>query len=69
MAAQAELEPLEDEKMSKVKGQAGITIDIIKAELSIGEFAFKDGRSILIQGLHIDGNKNLSDRTYSHNSQ
>jgi len=69
VAAQAELEPLEDEKMSEVKGQAGITIDIIKAEFSIGEIAYKDGGSILVQGLHIGGNKNLSDRTYSHNSQ
>ena len=69
VAAQAELEQLDDEKMSEVKGQAGITIDIKRAELSIGEFAYKDGGSILVQGMRLGGNKNLSDRTYSHNSQ
>jgi len=65
---QAELEPLEDEKLGEVKGQAGITIDI-ETELTIGEFAYKDGGSILVQGLHIGGNKNLSDRTYAINAQ
>lgn len=65
----AELEPLEDEKMDEVKGQAGITIDIITAKLTIGEFAYKDGGSILVQGLRIGGNENVDDRTYAINAQ
>ena len=69
LAAQAELELLEDEKLEEVKGQAGITIDIKEAELSIGEVAYKDGGSILIQGLHIGANKNLEGRTYAINKQ
>jgi len=68
VVAQAELEPLEDEKLDEVKGQAGITIDI-DVELSIGEFAYKDGGSILVQGLHIGGNEQPSDRTYAINAQ
>lgn len=68
VCAQAELEPLDDERMDEIKGQAGITIDI-EVELSIGEFAYKDGGSILVQGLQIGGNKNLSGRTYAHNAQ
>jgi len=67
VAAQAELEQLDDEKMSEVSGQAGITIDI-EIELSIGEFAYKDGGSILVQGLRIGGS-NPSGRTYAINEQ
>jgi hypothetical protein len=63
----AELEPLEDEKLEEVKGQAGITIDI-EVELSVGEFAYKDGGSILVQGLRIGGSR-PSDRTYAINKQ
>ena len=65
---QAELELLDDEKMSDIKAQSGITIDI-ELELSVGEFAFKDGGSILVQGLHIGGSKNGSGRTYSYSSK
>lgn len=65
--AHAELEQLDDEKMSEVKGQAGIRIDIIETKLSIGEIAYKDGGSILVQGVSIGGNSNLSGRTYAHN--
>lgn len=65
----AELEQLDDEKMSKVKGQAGITIDIIQAKLTIGEIAYKDGGSILVQGVSIGGNSNLTGRTYAHNDK
>jgi hypothetical protein len=68
MAAQAELEQLDDKKMSDIKGQAGITIDI-EVALSIGEYAYKDGGSILVQGVSLGGNTNLSDRTYVHNSK
>ena len=53
--------------MSEVKGQAGITIDI-ELKLSIGEYAYKDGGSILVQGVRIGGNTNLSGRTYARNS-
>ncbi|MFT7373520.1 MAG: hypothetical protein ACI9T9_002220 [Oleiphilaceae bacterium] len=68
IAVYAELELLDDENLSHVKGQAGITIDI-ELELSIGEFAYKDGGSILVQGVRIGGNTNLADRTYVHNAQ
>jgi hypothetical protein len=68
IAVHAELELLDGEKMSEVKDQAGITI-YIKAALSIGGFAYKGGRSFLVQGLQIGGNSNLSGRTYANNSK
>ena len=74
--AYSEIKLLDDGKMEKVTAQAGITIDI-EYKLSVGEFAYKDGKSggsILVQGLKIGGNKNIGaknnidDRTYIYNS-
>lgn len=58
-AASAELKELNDEALSEVEGQAGVTIDI-EFELSIGEIAWMDGGSVVAQGIRIGGNSNES---------
>ena len=52
--ALAELKALNDSDMSQLTGQAGLTIDI-ETKWTIGEFAYKDGGSVLFQGLSMGG--------------
>jgi len=52
--AQAELKALDDSAMGELTGQAGLTIDI-ETKYTIGEFAYKDGGSILFQGISLGG--------------
>jgi len=52
--AQAELKALDDSAMGELTGQAGLTIDI-ETKWSIGEFAYKDGGSVLFQNITMGG--------------
>jgi hypothetical protein len=54
--AQAELKALDDSAMGELTGQAGLTIDI-ETKYTIGEFAYKDGGSVLFQGISMGGGK------------
>jgi hypothetical protein len=53
--ANAELKALDDSAMGELTGQAGLTIDI-ETQYTIGEFAYKDGGSVLFQGISMGGN-------------
>lgn len=57
----AELKELNDDDLSEVKGQAGVTIDI-EYQLYIGEIAWMDGGSLVAQGIRIGGNNNEAKR-------
>jgi hypothetical protein len=57
--AQAELKALDDSAMGELTGQAGLTIDI-ETEYTIGEFAYKDGGSVLFQGISMGGSTSTS---------
>jgi len=46
---------LDDSEMQGVTGQAGLTIDV-ENQWEIGEFAYRDGGYLLIQGLRMGGN-------------
>jgi len=52
--AHAELELLDDSHMSDLTGQSGLTIDIDMG-VEIGEFMYKDGGSIVMQGIRVGG--------------
>jgi HSP20 family molecular chaperone IbpA len=52
--AQAELKALDDSAMGELTGQAGLTIDI-ETQYTIGEFAFRDGGSVLFQNISMGG--------------
>jgi len=52
--AQAELKALDDSAMGELTGQAGLTIDI-ETKWTIGEFAYKDGGSVLFQNISMGG--------------
>jgi Family of unknown function (DUF6160) len=52
-AAQAEMKALEDEVLSSVSGQSGITIDL-ESRFEMGELAyFDDGRGLALQGIRM----------------
>lgn len=53
--AQAELVAMDDASMSATTGQAGLTIDVNAAEISIGEIAYQDGGFVGINGLTLAG--------------
>ena len=57
--AQAELKALDDSAMGELTGQAGLTIDI-ETQYTIGEFAYKDGGSVLFQGISMGGSTSTS---------
>ena len=50
----AEMKPIQDAALSDVTGQAGLTIDI-EMGVEIGEFMYKDGGSVVMQGLRFGG--------------
>ena len=50
----AEMKLIDDEELSSVSGQKGLTIDIDMA-LEVGEFMFKDAGSIVMQGMRLGG--------------
>lgn len=50
----AEMKLIDDEELSNVSGQKGLTIDIDMG-LEIGEFMYKDAGSIVMQGMRIGG--------------
>jgi hypothetical protein len=50
----AEMTLIEDDELSAVSGQRGLTIDIDMA-LEIGEFMYQDAGSIVMQGMRIGG--------------
>lgn len=54
-AAQAEMQALNDGAMGDVTGQAGVTIDIDKATVSVGEIAYQDKGFLVIDGLRLTG--------------
>jgi hypothetical protein len=51
----SETKMLDDSEMQGVTGQAGLTIDV-ESQWEIGEFAYRDGGYLLIQGLRMGGN-------------
>jgi hypothetical protein len=51
----AETKLLDDSEMQGVTGQAGLTIDV-ESQWEIGEFAYRDGGYLLIQGMRMGGN-------------
>jgi len=53
-SAFAEMKQIDDSDLSEVTGQAGLTIDI-EMGIEIGEFMYKDGGSIVMQGLRFGG--------------
>jgi hypothetical protein len=55
----AEMKQIDDADLSDVTGQAGLTIDIAMG-IEIGEFMYKDGGSIVVQGMRLGG-KDRSD--------
>ncbi len=61
--AQAELKAMNDSAMSAATGQAGITIDINSAAISIGEIQYKDAGSIFINDFQLGGAGILSAST------
>ena len=52
----AETKLLGDSEMQSVTGQAGLTIDV-ESQWEIGEFAYRDGGFLLIQGMRMGGNQ------------
>jgi len=54
--ANAELKALDDSAMGELTGQAGLTIDI-ETKYTIGEFAYKDGGSVLFQGISLSSGR------------
>lgn len=54
-AAQAQMQSLSDSSMGEVTGQSGVTIDINKATVSIGEIAYEDKGFLVIDGLRLFG--------------
>jgi len=55
VGASAETKLLGDSELENVTGQAGLTIDV-ENQWEIGEFAYRDGGYLLIQGLRMGGN-------------
>jgi len=55
VGAFSETKLLDDNEMQGVTGQAGLTIDV-ENQWEIGEFAYRDGGYLLIQGLRMGGN-------------
>ncbi len=55
LAANAELKLLDDNSMSAVTGQAGITIDLTEAQVTIGEINYKDQGNIFIENTGLTG--------------
>lgn len=54
-SAQAELVAMDDSAMSATTGQAGLTIDLKTAEVSIGEIAYEDAGFIAIKDVLLTG--------------
>ncbi|MAL99098.1 MAG: hypothetical protein CL583_11710 [Alteromonadaceae bacterium] len=54
-ATQAQMQSLDDSSMGNVTGQAGVTIDINKATISVGEIAYQDKGFLVISGLELKG--------------
>jgi len=50
----AELKPLDDDTMSSLTGQAGITIEL-ETKIEIGEIAYKDAGHMLIRDIFLGG--------------
>ena len=50
----AEITMIEDDELSSVTGQKGLTIDI-EMGIEIGEFMYKDAGSIVMQGIRLGG--------------
>lgn len=53
--ASAEIKALDESAMGEVTGQAGITIEIDNAELTIGEFRYQDQGSIAVRDIRLGG--------------
>ncbi|MAL99099.1 DUF6160 family protein [Hydrocarboniclastica marina] len=54
-AAQAQMQALDDLSMSELTGQAGVTIDVNQALISVGEIAYEDKGFLVIDGLRLFG--------------
>lgn len=54
-AANAEMKALNDTDMSSVTGQAGVTIDINQADISIGEIAYEDRGFLALSDITLGG--------------
>ncbi len=63
----AEMQLIDDEELSNVSGQKGLTIDIDMA-IEVGEFMYKDAGSIVMQGLRIGGMDHSSEVGTSYDS-
>lgn len=57
--AQADLKVLDDAVLGNMTGQSGLTIDV-ETKFTIGEFAYKDGGFIILQGISLGANDNLT---------
>ncbi|MFE8073445.1 DUF6160 family protein [Marinobacteraceae bacterium S3BR75-40.1] len=55
LAANAELRSLNETDMSSVTGQAGLTVEISDAQISIGEINYKDEGNIFIENTGLAG--------------
>lgn len=55
LGAMAEIKPLDDTALSGVSGQAGLTIEVNNAELSIGELRYQDQGSIAVRDIRLGG--------------
>lgn len=55
LGAHAELQTLDDNTLGTLTGQAGITIELNQASVSIGEVAYRDEGFISISGVEIGG--------------
>jgi len=53
----AEMKQIDDAVLSDVTGQAGLTIDIAMG-IEIGEFMYKDGGGVVVQGMRLGGMDN-----------
>ncbi len=51
----AEIQPLSDETMSNLTGQAGISIDFHDFSVELGEINYKDEGNLFITGFHLGG--------------
>ena len=60
LSSNAELKSIDDDALSSVTGQKGLTIDIDYG-VEIAEFMYKDGGSIVMQGLRVGGMNHCSD--------
>ncbi|ARU57352.1 hypothetical protein OLMES_3312 [Oleiphilus messinensis] len=58
-AAHAEMQALDDTSMGEMTGQAGLTIDVSAADVTIGQVAYQDAGFLNINNIDLDINETL----------